>query len=158
MAIEQREAARGETVIHSDHGTQFTSWAFTERARQSGLVPSMGSIGDCYDNAMIEACWSRMQVKLLDIRRWKTRVELANAIFEYIEILHNRRRRHSSLGMLTNRIRIEEDQHHESGRLKSRNATPPMAGHSAVPVKAGPAQKERQEGGWRTALLLKTET
>ncbi len=60
MAIEQREAARGETVIHSDHGTQFTSWAFTERARQSGLVPSMGSIGDCYDNAMIEAFWSRM--------------------------------------------------------------------------------------------------
>jgi transposase InsO family protein len=53
-------------VIHSDHGAQFTSWAFTERARQSGLVPSMGSIGDCYDNAMIEAFWSRMQVELLD--------------------------------------------------------------------------------------------
>jgi putative transposase len=49
MAIEQRDAARGETVIHSDHRTQFTSWAFTERARQSGLVPSMGSIGDRYD-------------------------------------------------------------------------------------------------------------
>ena len=101
MAIEQREAQRGETVIHSDHGTQFTSWAFTERARQSGLVPSMGSVGDCYDNAMIEAFWSRMQVELLDTRRWRTRVELANAIFEYIEIFHNRRRRHSSLGMLT---------------------------------------------------------
>jgi len=101
MAIDQREAARGETVIHSDHGTQFTSWAFTERARQSGLVPSMGSIGDCYDNAMIEAFWSRMQVELLNTRRWKTRVELANAIFEYIEIFHNRRRRHSSLGMRT---------------------------------------------------------
>jgi putative transposase len=101
MAIEQRDAARGATVIHSDHGTQFTSWAFTERARQSGLVPSMGSIGDCYDNAMIEAFWSRMQVELLNSRRWKTRVELANAIFEYIEIFHNRRRRHSSLGMRT---------------------------------------------------------
>jgi putative transposase len=101
MAIEQREAVRGETVIHSDHGMQFTSWAFTERARRSGLVPSMGSVGDCYDNAMIEAFWSRMQVELLYSRRWKTRVELANAIFEYIEIFHNRRRRHSSLGMLT---------------------------------------------------------
>jgi transposase InsO family protein len=101
MAIGQREAARGETVIHSDHGTQFTSWAFTERARQSGLVPSMGSIGDCYDNAMIEAFWSRMQVELLDTRRWKTRVELANAILEYIEVFHNRRRRHSALGMRT---------------------------------------------------------
>ncbi len=61
----------------------------------------MGSVGDCYDNAMIEAFWSRMQVELLDTRRWRTRVELANAIFEYIEIFHNRRRRHSSLGMLT---------------------------------------------------------
>src|SRR5207249_1861815 len=61
MAIEQREAARGETAVHSDHGTPLTSWAFTERARQSGLVPSMGSVGDCYDNAMIEAFWSRMQ-------------------------------------------------------------------------------------------------
>jgi putative transposase len=61
----------------------------------------MGSAGDCYDNAMIEAFWSRMQVELLDTRRWKTRVELANAIFEYIEVFHNRRRRHSSLGMLT---------------------------------------------------------
>ncbi len=101
MAVEQRDAARGETVIHSDHGTQFTSWAFTERARTSGLVPSMGSAGDCYDNALIEAFWSRMQVELLDSRRWKTRVELANAIFEYIEIFHNRRRRHSALGMRT---------------------------------------------------------
>ena len=101
MAVEQRDAQRGETVIHSDHGTQFTSWAFTERARQSGLVPSMGSVGDWYDNAKIEAFWSRMQVELLDTRRWKTRDELANAIFEYIEIFHNRRRRHSSLGMRT---------------------------------------------------------
>ncbi len=50
---------------------------------------------------MIEAFWSRMQVELLDSRRWKTRVELANAIFEYIGVFHNRRRRHSSLGMLT---------------------------------------------------------
>jgi putative transposase len=64
-------------------------------------VPSMGSVGDCYDNAMIEASWSRMQVELLDRHRWRTRVELANAIFEYLEISHNRQRRHSSLGMLT---------------------------------------------------------
>jgi transposase InsO family protein len=80
---------------------QFTAWTFSERARTSGLLPSMGSVGDCYDNAMMEAFWSRMQVELLDSRRWKTRVELANAIFEYLEVFHNRRRRHSSLGMLT---------------------------------------------------------
>ena len=81
--------------------SQFTAWTFTDRAKRSGLLPSMGSVGDCYDNAMIEAFWSRMQVELLNTRRWKTRVELANAIFEYIEVFHNRRRRHSALGMRT---------------------------------------------------------
>ncbi len=50
---------------------------------------------------MMESFWSRMQVELLDRKRWHTRVELATAIFEYIEIFHNRERRHSSLGMLT---------------------------------------------------------
>lgn len=75
MAIEQRSPPSG-TVIHSNQGTQFTSWAFTERALASGLVPSMGSVGDCFDNAMIEPFWSRMQVELLDRKRWKTRVEL----------------------------------------------------------------------------------
>jgi putative transposase len=60
----------------------------------------MGSIADCYDNAMIESFWSRMQVELLDRRRWNTRIELANAMFEYLEIWHNRRRRHSALGWL----------------------------------------------------------
>jgi putative transposase len=100
MAIESRKPPAG-AIIHSDRGVQFGSWAFTDRAKASGLVPSMGSIGDCYDNSMIESFWSRMQVELLDRRRWKTRIELANAIFEYLEIWHNRHRRHSRLGMLT---------------------------------------------------------
>jgi putative transposase len=100
MAISNRKPGPA-TVIHSDHGVQFTSWAFTERARASGLVPSMGTIGDCYDNGMMESFWGRMQTELLDRRRWKTRIELANAIFDYLEIFHNRQRRHSSLGMLT---------------------------------------------------------
>jgi putative transposase len=80
---------------------QYTSWTFTDRARASGLVASVGSIGDCYDNAVIESFWGRMQTELLNRKRWKTRLELANAIFEYLEIFHNRRRRHSALGMLT---------------------------------------------------------
>jgi putative transposase len=100
MAIQSRKPTAG-TLIHSDQGVQFASWAFTQRAKDSGLVPSMGSVGDCYDNAMIEAFWSRMQVELLDRHRWHTRVELANAIFEYLELFYNRTRRHSSLGMLT---------------------------------------------------------
>jgi putative transposase len=81
---------------------QFGSWAFTQRAKDSGLVPSMGSVGDCYDNGLMESFWSRMQVELLNRRRrWNTRIELANAIFEYLEIFHNRQRRHSALGYLT---------------------------------------------------------
>ncbi len=100
MAIHNRTPPPG-TLIHSDHGVQFTSWAFTQRAKASGLVPSMGSIGDCFDNAVIESFWGRMQTELLNRKRWKTRIELANAIFEYLEIFHNRQRRHSALGMLT---------------------------------------------------------
>ena len=99
MSIQQRHPAEG-TVIHSDQGTQFTSWAFTRRALDSGLVPSMGSVGDCFDNAVIESFWSRMQVELLNRQRWRTRLELANAVFEYLEIFYNRQRRHSALGML----------------------------------------------------------
>ena len=101
MAIDQRRPDAGSTVIHSDQGTQFTSWSFTRRAIDSGLLPSMGSKGDCYDNAMIESFWSRMQVELLNRQKWRTRVELANAIFEYLEVFHNRQRRHSALGMLS---------------------------------------------------------
>ena len=108
MAISSRNPDAG-TLIHSDQGTQFTSWAFTHRAKASGLVPSMGSIGDCYDNAMIEAFWSRVQVELLDRQTWRTRIELANAIFDYLEIFHNRQRRHSALGMLTP-IEFEEQE------------------------------------------------
>jgi transposase InsO family protein len=99
--------------------TLFTSWAFTHRARQSGLVPSMGSVGDCFDNAVVESFWARMQVELLNRRRWRTRIELANAIFEYLEIFHNRQRRHSALGM---RTPIEYERiHHDNQPLALQN-------------------------------------
>jgi putative transposase len=100
MAIDRR-GPRGSTVIHSDQGTPFCSWAFTRRARESGLVPSMGAVGSCFDNALMEAFWSRVQVELLDRQTWRTRLQLANALFEYLEVFHNRQRRHSALGMLT---------------------------------------------------------
>ena len=61
----------------------------------------MCSIGTPADNAMIESFWGLMQVELFDRRRWKTRIELASAIHDYIELWHNTRRRHSALGMLT---------------------------------------------------------
>lgn len=77
MAIQNRRPSAG-TIIHSDHGVQFTSWAFTRRAQESGLVASMGSIGDCFDNSVIESFWGRMQTELLNRKKWRTRIELAN--------------------------------------------------------------------------------
>lgn len=100
MAIRNRRPEPGG-VVHADHGVQFTSWAFGNKIRSAGLMPSFGSVGDGLDNAMMESFWSSMQIELLNRKKWKTRIELSNAIFEYIEIFHNRQRRHSSLGYRT---------------------------------------------------------
>jgi putative transposase len=100
MAIKNRKPPSG-TVVHCDHGSQFTSWAFSERIKTAELALSMGRIGDAYDNGMMEAFWARTQTELLNRKKWRTRLELANAIFEYLEVFHNRKRRHSALGMLS---------------------------------------------------------
>ena len=81
MAIDARRPT-GATVIHSDQGTQDGSWASTRRALDAGLLPSMGAVGTCYDNALMESFWSRVQIELLDRQGWSTRVELATALFE----------------------------------------------------------------------------
>jgi putative transposase len=61
----------------------------------------MGTVGDCYDNSMMESFWNTLQLEVLDTRTWETRTGLANAIFEWIECWYNTERRHSSLGMLS---------------------------------------------------------
>ena len=103
MAIIRRrpdnQSVDKRTVTHSDHGSQYTSWAFGKRLRAAGLLGSMGSIGDCFDNAMMESFWGTMQLELLDSRTWETREELANAIFEWIECWYNPKRRHSGIDM-----------------------------------------------------------
>jgi putative transposase len=101
MAIIRRRPEPHSAILHSDHGSQFTSWAFGKRLIDAGLVGSMGSIGDCYDNSMMESFWGTMQLELLDSHRWRTRHQLATAIFEWIEFWYNSRRRHSSIGMLS---------------------------------------------------------
>lgn len=100
MAIRARQPGPGG-IVHADHGVQFTSWVFTQKIRSAGLLPSFGTVGDGLDNAMMESFWSSMQIELLNRKKWKTRIELANAIFEYIEVFYNRRRRHSSLEYAT---------------------------------------------------------
>jgi len=99
-ASESRPGPPG-AVIHSDHGPQFTSWAFTEKVRNLGLIGSMGTVGDCYDNAPMESFWGSMQIELLNRQRWRTRLELGIAIAEWIEHFYNSLRRHSSLNYLT---------------------------------------------------------
>lgn len=116
MAINTREPEAG-AVIHGDHGPQFTSWTFTQRARQAGLLPSLCSVGDPCVNAVIESFWGRMQVELLNRQRWNTRMQLAKAMFEYIEGFDNTRRRHSYLNWKTS---IEfEKQHTALSRVSS---------------------------------------
>jgi putative transposase len=98
MAIDARRPPEGATV-HSDHGSQFTSWVFSQRIRNAGLAQSIGTIGDAFDNAVVESFWARMQTELLNRRKWRTRVELSTEIFDWIEVFYNRIRRHSSIGM-----------------------------------------------------------
>jgi Integrase core domain len=78
-------AARRADRAAFDHGTQFTSWAFGRRLHDARLLGSMGSIGDCYDNPMIESFFGTLQRELLDEHRWTSREQLSSAIFEWIE-------------------------------------------------------------------------
>lgn len=99
MALEQR---RPEGVIHhSDQGTQYTSIAFGLRCREAGVRPSMGSVGDCFDNAMCESFFATLECELLDRRGFKNQEEARRAIFEFLEGWYNLHRRHSSLGYLS---------------------------------------------------------
>jgi len=101
MAVTRRQPEKGKTILHSDHGAQYTAWAFGKRIRDAGILGPMGTVGDCYDNAMMESFWHTMQLELLDLREWESRQQLGNAIFEWIECWYNPYRRHSSLGMLS---------------------------------------------------------
>lgn len=101
MAIWRRRPPTGQTVHHSDHGSQYTSWAFGRRLRAAGVLGSMGSIGDCFDNAMAESFFSILQRELLDTHTWANRRQLALAMFEWIEAWYNPHRRHSAIGSLS---------------------------------------------------------
>ncbi len=99
MALAQR---RPEDVIHhSDQGSQYTSIAFGERCRQQGVRPSMGSVGDCYDNAMCESFFATLECELIDRSTFRTLDEAETAVFEFIEGWYNPSRRHSALGYLS---------------------------------------------------------
>lgn len=96
MALRQR---RPQMVIHhSDHGGQYTSLAFGQRCREAGVRLSMGSVGDCYDNAMCESFFASLECELLDRHSFQSYAQARMAIFDYIEGWYNTHRRHSAIG------------------------------------------------------------
>jgi len=96
MALWQRQPK--DVVHHSDHGCQYTSIAFGLRCKEAGVRPSMGTVGDAYDNAMCESFFGTLECELLDRRRFRTQSEARIAVFDFIEGFYNPRRRHSALG------------------------------------------------------------
>jgi putative transposase len=100
MALWNRRPARG-VVHHSDRGCQYTAVAFGTRCQEAGVVPSMGSVGDCYDNAITESFFATLQCELLDRQPFATPAQARPALFDYIEGFYNPHRRHSALGYLT---------------------------------------------------------
>ena len=85
----------------SVQGSQFVSLAFGQQARAAGIAQSMGSRGDCFDNAVAESFFATLKKELVHGRTWPTKAELRTEVFEYIEVFFNRRRRHSTPGMLS---------------------------------------------------------
>jgi putative transposase len=99
MAIGQRRPQ--DVIHHSDQGSQYTSLAFGSRCREAGVRPSMGSVGDAYDNAMCESFFSTLEAELLSRHRFQSQAEAEMACFSYIEGWYNPHRRHSGLGYLS---------------------------------------------------------
>ncbi len=96
MAIDQRSPT--DVIFHSDQGCQYTSIEFGKRCRQAGIRPSMGSVGDCYDNAMCESFFATLECELIDRSTFRNHDEAREAIFDFIEGFYNTHRRHSALG------------------------------------------------------------
>jgi putative transposase len=125
MAVTRRQPPPG-LVHHSDRGSQYGSLAFGRTLRESGLIASMGSRGDAYDNAAAESCISTLKVEWIKRHRYQSRDQARLSIFQYIETFYNPRRRHSALGGLSpdeyeHRDR-ERRQEGKSEKLETRRA------------------------------------
>jgi putative transposase len=117
-----------QVIHHSDQGSQYTSLAFGQRCRDAGVRPSMGSVGDAYDNAMCESFFATLECELLDRCRFKTQTEARSAVFGFIEGFYNPRRRHSSIGYLSP---IDYERWHHAAAVVP-NALQPAAVLAAV--------------------------
>jgi putative transposase len=100
MALQHRRPA-AQVIHHSDHGSHYTAQAFQERCRAARIRSSMGSVGDCYDNAMAESFFATLECELLSRSSFSTHADARAALFDFIEVFYNRQRRHSALGYLS---------------------------------------------------------
>ncbi|HEX5598960.1 MAG TPA: IS3 family transposase, partial [Micromonosporaceae bacterium] len=96
--IWSRDVRDQQLIHHSDKGSNYTSFRFTQRLSDNGILPSMGSVGDSYDNALMENFWSTLKIELVYRTSWRTRDEAENAIFAYIDGWYNTRRIQRELG------------------------------------------------------------
>jgi putative transposase len=123
MALDRRRPDRG-LIHHSDSGCQYTAVLFTKRCAKAGIEVSMGSVGDCFDNAVCETFHATLKKERIDRQSWPTRAAARTAIFSYIEGWYNPRRRHSTLGYLSP---VEFERHHASSpnrRSRPRSPSP----------------------------------
>ena len=88
-------------MFHADRGTQFTSEKLWEVCSRLGIAQSVGRTGVCFDNAMAESFWSTLKTEFYDRKRWATRDAARKGVAYWIEVVYNRRRRHSALGMVS---------------------------------------------------------
>ena len=128
-------------IHHSDQGSQYTSIEFGQRCREAGVRPSMGSVGDAYDNAMCESFFATLECELLARCRFRTQAEARSAVFAFVEGFYNPRRRHSSIGYLSP---IDYEHRHQA-------AGDPDAHQPAVVLAA---VKDKPSGRPRTGVVL----
>ncbi len=150
MALSQRQP---EAVVHySDQGCQYTSLAFSQRCEEAGVRPSMGSVGDFFDNAMAESFFATLECELLDRSTFRTRAEAQRAIFEFIEGWYNPHRRHSALDYLSS-INFERQQARHKGGVPTPNVElSTEAGNSNRP--AAILAAGFSFGGWYDAVVV----
>jgi putative transposase len=132
MAVTQRQP---RDVIHHSDGCQYTSFRFGRRCKEAGVRPSMGTVGDAYDNAMCESFFGTLECELLDRRRFRSQAEARMAVFDYLEGFYNPRRRHSALD-------YKSTMEQEASRARRVNVSPNPS--------TEPGQLHFRTGGFRT--------
>jgi hypothetical protein len=145
MALVQR---RPKGVIHhSDPGCQYTSYAFGKRCQEAGVMPSIGSVGDAYDNAMAESFFATLERELLSRRRFRSAAEAKMAVFEWLEGWYNPHRRHSSIGY---RSPVNYERAHGHARSPRKNPAIGIGGvvtHAPLPHHRTCGSRIRRFGG-----------